>query len=187
MNIHDIISKHAAERPTITIRLCDFLACDWENKIRVRALSAGEKQEAAKAAVEFRKDVFKALPEQFRTIDPSDSFLITLADAESSEELYLACRDYEDPSKPAFSSAHWMRQNMTGNELQCLYGFYEKAMLEASKTPSPITEEALDIIQSSCAATAGTDAPDKALMSMAKPVLADVAIRLAQRAEAAKK
>ena len=180
MGITDRLLAHAAKRPMVDVRMCDFLACEDSALIKIRALSADEDLEATKRAVEFRRGLLSTLPEKFSAALAEDPQI--LGDANSIETLFIACRDAENQAKTAFPTSAFMRENMTHEELSTLYGFYEKAVIKASKNPRPITEDELDVIQSGAAASASTDAPDRVLMALSKPMLADVAVRLAVRA-----
>lgn len=179
MNLAERIKAHAAARPMITVRLADFLASEIEGEIKMIALSSAEEADAVKAAVEYRRSLLTQLPEKFiREFLEDPTFL---DDARSIEKLFRSARDADDPSKPAFPSAQWLREQLTIEELTCLFGFYEKAIVAASRTPEPIDEDAFVFLIHGSAANFGTDKADLALMRLSKSVLADLFIRLAER------
>lgn len=169
------IKAHAAARPTLDVPLRSFLASDIEGSVKMRALNVAEDSDAAKAAVEFRKGVLASLPAQFVQEFLADPTF--LDDARCVEKLWRASRDASDVSKPAFPSAQWMREQMTHEELQALYGFYERAIEKSGRTPEPITDDAFTFLYHGCAANADRNVDD-VLMPLTKPVLADLFVRL---------
>ena len=173
--IAERIKAHAAQRPTLTVELRSFLASDIDGAIKMRALNVAEDSDAAKAAVAFRKGVLVDLPAQFVQEFLADPTF--LDDARCVEKLWRASRDPADVSKPAFPSAQWMREQMTHEELQALYGFYERAVERAGRTPEPITDDAFTFLYHGCAANAERDV-DSVLLPFTKPVLADLFVRL---------
>lgn len=170
------IKAHAAQRPTLTVDLRSFLASEVEGAIKMRALNVAEDSDAAKAAVEFRKGVLSSLPAQFVQEFLSDPTF--LDDARCVEKLWRASRDSADTARPAFPSAQWMREQMTHEELQALYGFYERAVERAGRTPEPIGEDEFTFLYHGVAANAERDV-DRILLPFTKPVLADLFVRLA--------
>lgn len=168
MSLSELLEKRAAARPTVHVRLVDFLAGDIEGAIAVRALNVSEDGDATKAAVEYRRGLISQLPERFmREFLEDHSFL---EDARSVEKLWRACRSVDDVSQPAFPSAQWMRENFTHDELQTLFGFYESAVMAAGRT----VEVDRDVVAFMAAGSArGEFDARSVLMTVPRPVLVD--------------
>lgn len=173
--IAERIKAHAAARPTLDVPLRSFLASDIDGSINMRALNVAEDSDANRAAVAFRKGVLADLPAQFVQEFLADPTF--LDDARCVEKMWRAARDPDDLSKCAFPSAQWMREQMTHEELQTLYGFYERAIEKSGRTPEPISDDAFTFLYHGCAANADRNV-DEILMPFTKPVLADLFVRL---------
>lgn len=174
-SIVERIEQHARDRKSITVQLKDFLASDVEGAIRLRALNVSEESEATREAVEYQRSVLAQLPEKFvREFLDDPTFL---ADARSVAMLHRACIAI-DSDEHAFPSAQWMRENMTHEELQILWGWYMKALAMASRTQEPIDLDRVMVLTYAAAANPFNEVTDALLMALEKPVLADAFVRL---------
>jgi len=179
MNLIDIVKEHNAKRPFIRARVSDVLyGCDSQAEFIVRVLVTGEIAEAVAAAVDERKRVIGSVPEQQRHALVEDPTI--LEDAKTVEMLWRACRDIDDPSKPAFPSAKWLRDHLTAEEMSALQSLYQRAERVASRVKEPLTIPERVALAIVVAANADEQHMDNLMMTMPKPALVDFTIWLAK-------
>lgn len=179
MSIVDIIKEHNAKRPFIRARVDEVLHnCDSRAEFIVRVLVTGEIADATAAAVEERKRVIGSVPEQQRGMLIDDPTV--LEDAKTVEMVWRACRDIDDPNKPAFPSAQWLRAHLTAEEMNALASLYLRAERVASRVPAPLTVPERVSLAVVVAANADDQHIDNLLMAFPKTSLVDWAVWLAK-------
>lgn len=178
MSLAEILRAHNAARPSVRVKLSDVLfQCACDDEFIVRVLVTGEIADAVAAAVEERKRVIGAVPEQQRAPLLEDPTI--LEDAKTVEMLWRACRDAGDPSVPAFPSSKFMRDHMTAEEMDTLASFYSRACAAASRIPRALTVPERNAMAVVIAANKDSDGADAVLLAMPKPALVDWAVWLA--------
>ena len=176
--MHPIAARLAARieaRPTLVVSMVDIIRDgSVDGEIRVRALTVAEDAAATEAAVAYRKKAIQSLPERHAASFLEDPTF--LEDAKISERLWRACRDHEDPSKPAFPDAEWMRRHLTVDEMGRIGEAFERVQRMNAKTPDLFTAEQRWQLVDTLADHQHNDWADVALSGLEREALADLLI-----------
>lgn len=177
MSISDKIKARAATRPLREVKFSEFLRADPEfnqQVLAIRSLTVAEEGDAVKAAVVYRKGLIADLPEKFVKVFLDDPGF--LEDDVSVEKLWRACRNPANRDEPMFPSAQWLRDNLTRDEMQNLYGLYHQQ--RERDGGGGLDDPSLDRLARACADNASNPDTDEMLKLMAKDVLADAFVRV---------
>lgn len=176
--MHPIAARLAARvesRPTLDVDLVGIVRDgSVTGTIKLRALTVAEECDATEAAVAFRKRALSALPEKHAAAFLEDASF--LEDAKITERLWRAARDADDPSKPAFPSAEWMRQHFTTDEMARIGDRFVKAQAINAGAPDLLTSEQRWAVVEALAEASTSAWPDVVLASLQRPALADLLV-----------
>lgn len=85
--------------------------------------------------------------------------------------LHFACRDAEDPKRPAFAHPLWMRENLDSDQLGSLLRLLEQARAARGPLESELSEERVMAYRQAVADAWDTPLPEQVLSRMDHPFL----------------